>query len=96
MGTTYVLEPELAGALQDVFEAAWREINLAYYPPLSDGNAQARRSDLARMIILAHQSGLQPDEIKRAILGDIARSRGKGDGKIDGPALQNRGDGKSR
>jgi hypothetical protein len=54
----------LVKVLQEVFDEVWQEIE-----PKSEGhNDDERRSELARRIILAHQSGLKPHEIKTAIL----------------------------
>ena len=57
-------EVELVKVLQDIFDEVWQEIE----PKTQDHNADERRSELARLIILAHRSGLKPEEIKTAIL----------------------------
>lgn len=72
--------PELIGVLQEIFDLAWQEINAIPDYPISDGHADKRRNDLAEMIILAHRSGLRPEEIKKAVLGDIAHKRSNGNG----------------
>jgi hypothetical protein len=63
-------EPELTGALKDIFDLAWQEIHSASGCLAAGDNADKRRDDLALMIILAYRSGLQPEEIKAALLGD--------------------------
>jgi hypothetical protein len=71
-------EPELVGVLQEVFDRAWKEINATLSQPGSVKSAEQRRNDLAQMILLAHRSGMQPDQISRALRA-ITSSRNKGD-----------------
>ena len=54
----------LVKVLQEVFEEVWQELE----PKTEDHNADERRNELARQIILAHRNGLKPHEIKTAIL----------------------------
>ena len=61
--------PELLAVLQEIFDQVWQELNSTGYA--TDRYADQRRNDLAQMIILAHRSGLQPDEIKAAVLRDM-------------------------
>jgi hypothetical protein len=97
-------DPETLRALQEVFDVTWSEINSTpdntpTGDRAGDGSGN-RRNDLAQMIILAHQSGLRPEEIRTAILGEITASRIKYGGKSDTAfmsrtkvALTNRGQG---
>jgi hypothetical protein len=57
-------EVQLLKLLQEIFDEVWQETE----PNTEDHNADERRSELARLIILAHRKGLKPDEIKAAIL----------------------------
>jgi hypothetical protein len=70
-------EPELTGALKDIFDLAWQQIHSARDYPATGDNADKRRDDLAQMIILAYRSGLQPEEIKAALLGNLNSKRGR-------------------
>jgi hypothetical protein len=65
-----IYSPDLIRALQAIFDHTWQEISATRSSPET---ADARRNDLAQMIILAHKSGLQPDEIKQALLGRSRR-----------------------
>jgi hypothetical protein len=65
-----IYNPDLIRALQAVFDDAWQEISATH---CALEHADATRNDLAQMIILAHKCGLEPDEIKLAILGKAAR-----------------------
>jgi hypothetical protein len=69
-------EPELVGALQEVFDRAWKEINATLSQPGSVKSAEQRRNDLAQMILLAHRSGMQPEQISTALRA-ITSSRNK-------------------
>ena len=69
-----VYDPETLRALQDIFDSTWAELNAAAEPVLTGEQAENRRVDLVQMILLAHKSGLSPEEIKAAILGDGAAS----------------------
>jgi hypothetical protein len=60
-------EPELVGALQEVFDRAWKEINANSSRSGSVKAAVQRRNDLAQMILLAHRSGMQPEQISTAL-----------------------------
>jgi hypothetical protein len=62
-------EVQLLKLLQDIFDEVWQE----FEPKTEDQNADERRSELARLIILAHRKGLNPEEIKTAILTDLLR-----------------------
>jgi hypothetical protein len=64
-------EPELLGNLQAIFDEAWQEINALPGRAVTEEDADARRTDLAEMIILAHKSGLPLERIKVAVLGRI-------------------------
>jgi hypothetical protein len=64
-------DPVVLRGLQEIFDLAWNAINSTPDAPITGENADKRRHDLAEMIILAHKSGLQPEEIKAAILGEI-------------------------
>jgi hypothetical protein len=55
---------ELVKVLHEIFDEVWQEIE----PKTEDHNADERRAELARQIILAHRNGLKPHEIKTAIL----------------------------
>jgi hypothetical protein len=57
-------EFELVRVLQEVFDDVWQEIE----PKVSRGDADIKRGELARQIILAHRSGLKPEEIRAAVL----------------------------
>lgn len=65
-----VYGPEIIRVLQEVFDAAWTEM-AAREGSVSSEEADKRRSDLAQMILLEHRSGLSPEEIKAAVLGQI-------------------------
>jgi hypothetical protein len=67
-------DPKVLGALQEIFDVAWQKINSTPGHSLGGDNAEQRRIDLAQMIILAHKSGLQPEEIKASILGQAPYS----------------------
>jgi hypothetical protein len=64
-----VLDSEMLKALQEVFDYAWKEL-VSWPDGLSLGETlEMRRNELAAMIMLAHRSGLNPDEIVDAIRG---------------------------
>jgi hypothetical protein len=63
-------EPDLTGALKEIFDLAWQQIHSARGNAAAGDTADKRRSDLALMIILANRSGLQPEEIRAALLRD--------------------------
>jgi hypothetical protein len=63
--------PEVLSALQAIFDEAWQEINVQPAHAVTANEADARRTDLAQMIILAHRSGMPPERIKDAVLGRI-------------------------
>jgi hypothetical protein len=64
-------DPTWLGALQQVFDEAWQQLEANPTVPASDPEQQ--RTNLAEMIILAYQRGLQPDQIKAALLGNQVR-----------------------
>jgi hypothetical protein len=70
-------EPELLGALQEIFDLAWQQIIATPGYSLNEKSAEQRRRDLSQMIILAYRSGMQPEEIKAFILEDIACSNAR-------------------
>jgi hypothetical protein len=61
-------DPQLLGALQEIFDLVWERINST-----PGENAEKQQTDLAQAIILAHRSGLQPNEIKAALLSKRKR-----------------------
>ena len=63
--------PEVLSALQAVFDDAWQEISALPDRAATAKDAEARRTDLAQMIILAHRSGIPPEQIREAVLGRI-------------------------
>jgi hypothetical protein len=56
--------PELVRVLQEVFDDIWQKVE----PKVDERDADEQRSELARQIIMAHKKGLNPEEIKAAIL----------------------------
>jgi hypothetical protein len=62
-------EPEVLTALQAIFDDAWEQITAA--GTVTAKEADKRRTDLAKMIVFAHRSGMPPEEIKGAVLGLI-------------------------
>ena len=63
-------EPELLRTFQQIFEEVWQEVE----PRTVNGNGDEQRSELARLIVLAHRRGLNPQEIKTAVLAEITAS----------------------
>ena len=61
-------DPEVLSALQAVFDEAWRKISALPDRAVTAKDAEARRTDLAQIIILAHRSGIPPEQIKAAVL----------------------------
>jgi hypothetical protein len=59
------------GALQQIFDFAWKEIRSRPGSLFGIENDEQRQNDLAQMIILALRSGMQPEEIKASILGRV-------------------------
>jgi hypothetical protein len=66
-------EPELLRRFQQIFEEVWQEIE----PRILNGGGDEQRSELARLIVLAHRRGLNPQEIKASVLAEITASVGK-------------------
>jgi hypothetical protein len=62
--------PETLKVLDEVFDSVWQQIPRA----VGDANAETLRSEIARMILAAHASGLPPQEIKEFVLTKIGRS----------------------
>jgi len=67
-------DSQVLSALQAVFDEAWQEISALPDRAVTAKDAEARRTDLAQMIILAHRSGIPPEAIKAAVLGHIIPS----------------------
>jgi hypothetical protein len=78
-----VYDPELVGVLQEIFDLAWQQISSTSAYPGAGENADTRRNDLAQMIILAHRSGLQPEEIKAVLLSEITSVRLKSGASVN-------------
>lgn len=60
-------QPELLGLFQRIFDEIWQELE----PNLPYDLQDARRSELARRIVLAHRRGLQPEHIKDEVLDEM-------------------------
>ena len=56
------MQSNLRGPLREIFELAWQEMAAA------NGDAEQRRNDLAQMILLAHRSGVTPEQIRASVL----------------------------
>jgi hypothetical protein len=56
------MQINLRGPLREIFDLALQEMTVA------KGDAERRRNDLAQMILLAHRSGLLPEQIRAALL----------------------------
>jgi hypothetical protein len=63
-------EPELLRTFQQIFDDVWQEIE----PRIVNGSGDEQRSELARLIVLAHRRGLNPQEIKASVLAEITAS----------------------
>lgn len=74
-----VFDSEALKGLQEIFDFAWREIVSKPDEFALGESPEKRRNDLAEMIMLAHQSGFQHDEIVSAILGETARTKNNGE-----------------
>jgi hypothetical protein len=57
-------EPEILGTLQRVFDQIWQEIE----PNLDPSDAELKRTEVARMIVLAHRSGVKLEDIRTTVL----------------------------
>jgi hypothetical protein len=57
------MQIKLRGPLREIFDLAWQEMVVA------TGDAEQRQNDLAQMILLAHRSGVSPEQIRAALLG---------------------------
>jgi hypothetical protein len=64
-------QPELVRVLQEVFDEIWLKVE----PKVDERDADERRSELAREIIMAHKKGLKPEEIKTAMLEKLPAGR---------------------
>jgi hypothetical protein len=70
-----VYEPRLLAALQEIYDVAWQEIQAFPNVLVAAENKDKRQAELAQMIILAHRSGMPPEETKTALLTEISSFR---------------------
>jgi pyruvate/2-oxoglutarate dehydrogenase complex dihydrolipoamide dehydrogenase (E3) component len=59
-------EPGLLGPLQAIFDQIWQEVE----PILGAEDAERKRTELARMIVLAHRSGVKLEDIRATVLNN--------------------------
>lgn len=67
-----VYSPERVSVFQNIFDSAWEDLVRSGSPLAEYVNAEATRNALARRILALGSTGLSPDEIKRAVLEDVA------------------------
>ena len=67
-----VFSPERVSTFQNIFDSAWADLVTSGSPLTQYVNAEATRNALARHIIALGRTGLSPEEIKRAVLKDVA------------------------
>lgn len=67
-----VYSPERVSVFQNIFDSAWEDLVRSGSPLAEYVNAEATRNALARRILALGNTGLSPDEIKRAVLEDVA------------------------
>jgi hypothetical protein len=68
-----VFSPERVSVFQNIFDSAWEDLVTSGSPLTQYVNAEATRNALARHIIALGNTGLSPEEIKRAALRDVAQ-----------------------
>jgi hypothetical protein len=66
-GSVANYELELLDIFQRIFDDLWRELE----PRIERGEADEQRSELARLIVLAHRRGVSLKEIKAAVLAEL-------------------------
>jgi hypothetical protein len=74
MMRTHVYSPEKVNLFQNIFDSAWEDLVTSGSPLAQYVNAEATRTALARRIIAHGNSGMTPDEIKQAVLKEVACS----------------------
>jgi hypothetical protein len=67
-------DPESLAALQTIFDESWQAMNALPGRAVTGREAEEQRTDLAQMIIMAHNSGMAPERIKAAVLRRCATS----------------------
>jgi hypothetical protein len=72
MMRTDVYSPEKVNFFQNIFDSAWEDLVTSGSPLAQYINAEATRTALARQIIAYGNCGMTPDEIKQAVLKDVA------------------------
>jgi hypothetical protein len=63
-------EPELLHTFQGIFDELWQELE----PRIEKGDGDEQRSELARLIVLAHRRGVESQKIKVVVRAEIMAS----------------------
>jgi hypothetical protein len=63
-----VYSPEKVNFFQSIFDSAWEDLVTSGSPLAQYVNAEATRMALARQILAYGESGMTPEEIKKAVL----------------------------
>jgi hypothetical protein len=71
MVRTDVYSPERVNLFQNIFDSAWEDLVTSGSPLAQYVNAEATRTALARQILAYGNSGMTPEEIKRAVLKKV-------------------------
>jgi ribonucleotide monophosphatase NagD (HAD superfamily) len=74
MVRTDVYSPERVNFFQNIFDSAWEDLVTSGSPLAQYVNAEATRTAIARQIIAYGNSGMTPEEIKRAVLQKVVRT----------------------
>jgi hypothetical protein len=67
-----VYSPDKVNFFQNIFDSAWEDLVTSGSPLAQYVNAEATRTALARQILAYGNSGMTPDEIKEAVLKNVA------------------------
>jgi hypothetical protein len=67
-----IYSPERVSMFQNIFDSAWEDLVTSGSPLAQYVNAEATRNALARHILALGNTGMSPEEIKRAVLKDVA------------------------
>jgi hypothetical protein len=74
MVRTDVYSPERVNVFQNIFDSAWEDLVTSGSPLVQYMCAEATRTAIARQIIAYSGTDMTPDQIKRAVLENLAGS----------------------
>jgi hypothetical protein len=65
--------PERVFQFQNIFDSAWEDLVTSGSPLAQYVHAEATRTALARHILAYGDTGMTPEEIKRAVLREVSK-----------------------